>query len=336
MLQKLKRDLIAVLFTLQFLLHMLKRQYATALEFIAKIELLECHISFAFSTFLFHLVKRKYRAVACSITDPFVSKSHKRFSTEGQRKFLAANAIFLKPYISQEEKGVLLLKYTEIINAFPFLFDLAKIQERYDLVLEPSWETPYQPYYKFYQDDGDVFVESLSDREIKEDTRHGFLPVPLSAADWLNESSFVRSGVFSPVYDLCCIANFLPFKRHEYLFTSLRNHWHGNLKIALIASVHLGESRAWIERLMAKYGLEDKVDLFLEVPQKKVNEILNQSRCHVLCSIREGANKANFESMFVGTPVVVHKDHVGFPNFRFEYPMVVNYSDQKDLVDAIK
>ena len=336
MLQKLKRDLITVLFMLQFILHLLKKQYATALGFIAKIELLESHISFAVSTFLFHLVKRKYTAAACSSSDPFIANSHSRFSSEGQRKFLAANAIFLKPYISQEEKGVLLLKYTEIINAFPFLFDLGKIQERYDLVLEPSWETPYQPYYKFYQDTGDVYVESLSDREIKEDARHGFVPVPISAADWLKETSFVRSGVANPVYDLCFIANFLPFKRHEYLFAALRDHWKGNLKIALIASVHVGESKDWIERLISKYGLQGKVDLFLEVPQQKVNEILNQSRCHVLCSMREGANKANFESMFVGTPVVVHEDHIGFPNFRFRYPMVVNYTNQKDLVVAIK
>jgi hypothetical protein len=40
--------------------------------------------------------------------------------------------------------------------------------------------------------------------------------------------------------------------------------------------------------------------------------------------------------MITGTPVVIHKDHVGFANWRFKKPMVTNYTNEKDLVDAIK
>ena len=104
----------------------------------------------------------------------------------------------------------------------------------------------------------------------------------------------------------------------------------------MVASSHIGEKREWIDALIEKNNLQGKVDVFTDILPADVNRVLNSSRCHVLCSLREGANKANFESMFIGTPVVVHRDHIGFPNFRFKYPLVVNYTDQRNLIVAIK
>ena len=336
MLLKIKRDLISVFFLFKFISLYNKGYFASCLELIAKIEFLESYISAGIAAMLLRRMGKKYDPDACDPADPFILSVQDRFSKDGQNRFLCSNVIVLKPYVSQKEKGVILLNYTEIINAFPFIFDLHKVQDRYHIVLEPSWESPYQMYYQFYLETSLVFVQSLSTRELEMNKKHDFISIPVCAGDWINENNFSRIEGIPVEYDFCAIANFIPFKRHTYLISALKNHWKGDLKFALIASAHVGEKKAWIEDLIRVNGLEGKVDIYMEIAPRDVNEILNRSKCHVLCSMREGANRANFESMFVGAPVVVHKHHVGFPNWRFSYPMVVNYTSPKTLVDAIK
>ena len=337
MLLKLKRDLLSFYFSVFFLRFYMRGQYASCMQYIAKIELLESNISETVSYILNSFLKHKYNPADNGTKgDPFILSIIRRFSEVNQRKFLSSNIIVLKPYLSPKEKGVILLNYTEIINSFPFLFDLNKIQERYHIVLEPSWESPYQMYYRLYQSNSIVFVQSLSKREIAMDKKQGFVDVPVCAGDWINESKFFMDENAVQQYDFCAIANFISFKRHEFLFSALSQHWKGDLKFALIASSHVGNNREWIEKLMAKYNVQGKVDMFIDVLPEEVNKVLNQSKCHVLCSLREGANRANFESMYIGTPVVVHKHHIGFPNFRFDGSMVFNFTNAENFVAAIK
>ena len=332
---KFKRDLVSLYFLLAYIKLYSRKCYASCFVEAAKIELLESHISGLISSVLFKALKNKYNASECSPDDPFRTATKNRFNSESGRLFLRANLIMLKPWISDKEKGVLLIKYTEIMNALPFLFDIDKLQERYDLVLEPSWESPYQMYCAFIPTKSGVFVQSLSIREQNLHKEHGFQPVPVCAGDWVNVRNFYPDDSIAKKYDFCVIANFIPAKRYPYLFAALSKYWKGDLKFAILASSHIGENGEWMKSLLAQYNLTGKADLYIEVPPAEVNKILNQSYCHVLASIREGANKANFESMSAGTPVVVHRDHVGFPNWKFKPPLVQNYTDGASLVTAI-
>lgn len=281
-------------------------------------------------------MKTKYNVSECSATDPFIVKTNERFAIERHKKFLISNTIVLKSYISPTEKGVILVKYTELFNILPFLFDLKRLQQRYHFILEPSSESPYHVYFKFFPTDSLVFIQSLSERESAMSITHGFIPLPVCAADWIMETNFVKMDNVKTKYDFAVIANFIPVKRHDYLFDAVKKYWKDDLKFALVASTHVSEKKEHIEALLDKNGLKQNADFYLNVPHEQVNLILNESKCHVLCSLREGANKANFESLYIGTPVVVHKDHIGFPNYRFKYPMVVNYTNQENLVSAIK
>ncbi|WP_161499166.1 glycosyltransferase [Flavipsychrobacter stenotrophus] len=229
-----------------------------------------------------------------------------------------------------------MVKYTEIINALPFLFDMDKLQEKYHLVIEPSAESPYQMYSAFLPLKSEIFVQSLSIREKNIHIAHGFKPVPLTAGDWVNIENFYPDESIEKKYDFCIISNFIPVKRYPFLLAALSKYWIGDLRFAIAASSHVGYKREWMEALLKKYGLFDKADIFIEIKQTQINEILNASYCHVLASRREGANKANFESMMAGTPVVVVKDHIGFPNWKFTSPLVTNYTTPQDLVSAIK
>lgn len=332
---KFKRDLVTFYMLAKFTKFYLQKKVPSYVSMIAHIEHLESHISFAVSSLLFRLVKRKYDVTESMKSDPFVVSFMNRFTQSSGRNFYQNNVVVLKPFISTQEKGIILLKYSEVINAFPFIFDLAKVQERYHLVLEPSTESPFQLYNHFIKTNSLVFVQSLSNRERKLHERQGFIPVSLCAGDWVNERNFSYSPA-ERIYDFCTIGNFIPVKRYPFLLASLSKYWTGDLRFAIIASVHVGFKRPWIDNLLKEYGLDGKADILMDIPSQSVNHILNQSGCHVLGSEREGANKASFESIIAGTPAVVPANHIGFPNWKFREPLVFNYSDGESLVAAIK
>ncbi len=332
---KLKRDLYSQYLALQFFQYKTKKQYAKAFATAAQIEYLESHISYPVAGTLFGLMRNKYEPAECAPGDPYVRAIIDRFHGSG-RQFLQNDLLFIKPYISPKEKGVLMVKYSEIVNAIPFLFDLHKLQQRYHLVLEQSSESPFQPFNAFIPNDSLVFIQSVSERERVQHRRHGFIPVPLTSGDWVNKKNFYPDYSIDRKYDFCVISNFIPLKRYPFLFAALKKHWQGPLKFAIVASSHVGEGRPWIENLLKEYGLFDKAEVYLEIPPAQVNQIMNESRCHVMCSLREGSPKVNFESMITGTPVVIHRDHLGFSNWKFKEPMVVNYTDENDIVPAIK
>lgn len=333
---KLKRDAASFYFGMHYVKHYLKRNYASCFNEAARVEHFESHISGLVSSMMFNFLKKRYTPQDCSPSEPFRKAAAGRFSNDSGRLFLCANMLCIKPYISPKEKGVFLVKYTEIMNALPFIFDMKKLQERYHLVIEPSWESPYQLYSAFLPLDSFIFAQSLSEREQKIHKDHGFYPVPVCAGDWINIKNFKPDYTLEKKYDFCIIANFIPLKRYPFMLSSIQKYWKGDLKFAIMASKFVGNDKNWINDLLDKYGLKDKVDLSVEIPPTEVNRILNQSYCHLLGSRREGANKANFESMTAGTPVVVYKYHIGFPNWRYKKPMVVNYTDSKTMVDAIK
>lgn len=333
--QQLKRDIYTLYLALQYFSHKLKKNYAKCFAVAAQIEYLECHISYGMANFLFSLLRNKYEPGDCGNGDPYVQAIVDRFTTSG-RGFMQNDLLFIKPYISDKERGVLMVKYTEVVNAIPFMFDLHKLQQRYHLVLEQSSESPFQPFNAFIPTDSLVFIQSVSERERVQHRKHGFLPVPLASGDWVNKRNFYPDYSIPREYDFCVISNFIPLKRYPYLFGALKKHWQGSLRFAIVASSHVGENREWIENLLKEYGLHNNADVFIQIPPAQVNTIMNQSRCHVMCSMREGSPKVNFESMITGTPVVIHRDHLGFSNWKFREPMVVNYTNERNLVDAIK
>jgi len=68
----------------------------------------------------------------------------------------------------------------------------------------------------------------------------------------------------------------------------------------------------------AHYGVLHMIDFFEDLSQKKINELLNHSRCLFLLSKKEGFNKAIIEAMYADIPVFILE---GF-NYGFAYPFI--------------
>ena len=225
------------------------------------------------------------------------------------------NLIVLKPYDSESgERGVLLLKYGESFLWFAALFDLARVAERYVLVLEPCW-AGYQDwrFLLFLGSDLTCLVQAPHplDFEFIRSLNGNLTPIRLGAGDWVDPSTFAPLPGSDPEYDLVMVSAWNPLKRHHEFFQALRrlrSAGYQDLRVALVGAPTVW-SRDIIERMVAKFGLSSTCEIFEMIPHGEVARIVASSRAFVLTSRQEGANKALYEALFCDTPVLVYSKH---------------------------
>lgn len=226
--------------------------------------------------------------------------------------------IVLKPYDEATgERGVLLLMYSEAVLAMVAMYDLGALASRYMFVLEPSsWGYQDVRFLFYLGSDLDVLIQSprRADFEFVESLQTNLVPVAVGAGEW------VDGGVFRPrepgqetEYDVVMVSAWDPLKRHEVFFrAAARRKQNGErtLRFALIG-YQMGWTREPIEKLLRQYDLERDCDLYEMIPHAQVARIVADSKVSLLLSHREGANRAIYESMFCGTPIIVYRHQCG-------------------------
>jgi hypothetical protein len=219
----------------------------------------------------------------------------------------------LKPYVSPAERGVVHLKFSEIISAFPNTAEMACFSKYYRLVLEPSWTGLCDPGILQYarQAPGTlVMAPDRTDYEFLAGLADQLNPVNLGPCDWVDprvSASFIGSP---KLYDIVVNANWAAWKRHQVLFAALRK-LPPTLRVALIGGSLDGGTVERIFRLARYYGVEKQLTAFQFIPFVEVMRVVSSSRCAVLLSLKEGANRALSESMFCDVPVLLLDEHVG-------------------------
>jgi hypothetical protein len=249
---------------------------------------------------------------ACDVADR-VRMRYPRDDGDPDRQ---GDLMLLKRYSAERgEKGVLLISYTEAIWRFAALFDVAELSKRYSFVVEPSWWGYEDPAFLFLVGaDADVIVQSSwrRDYEFISALDTNLVPIALGAGQWLDPATF-GSGPADRTYDVVMVSSWSPFKRHAELFEMLarvRDREGRTLKAALIG-YPAAWTRAHIEDLIRKYGVQECCTIFESVPHAEVARVVGDSRVYVLLSRREGSNRGLYEAMFCNTPVVVYAGHRG-------------------------
>lgn len=213
------------------------------------------------------------------------------------------------------ERGVLLVKYSESIRRFPALFDLPRIAERYALVLEPSWWGYQGSTLALYAGaDLDVLVQApwRPDAEFVRWMDCNLVPLRVGAGDWVDPDTFRAAEGGSRRFDVVMVSAWNPAKRHGELFQAMaRLRARGRRLRAALVGYPQRWTRADVERLARRHGVADDCTFFEGIPHAEVARVVADSRAYVLLSRREGANKALYESLFCGTPVIVPRGHRG-------------------------
>ncbi|MCH2171067.1 glycosyltransferase [Myxococcota bacterium] len=228
---------------------------------------------------------------------------------------LGGELLVLKaPDFRTGELGVLILKYTPAFGRFAALYDLPRLFQHFQVVLEPSWVGYHDPIFQLFNaSERRVLVEAQhpSDAEVLRKTGSSLVPVPCGAGHWVNSKNFHPVPAISKDYLAVLIANWAPHKRHHIVLNALMRVSDPSARIALVGYPWKGFTKQRIEREAIQRNLGDRVDVYERIDRKMVNEVLNRSHANLLISRKEGASKILYEGFAAGTPCVVLEDHEG-------------------------
>jgi len=216
--------------------------------------------------------------------------------------------------VATGELGVVIIKYTQAFGRFAALYDLPRLFEHYQVVLEPSWIGYHDPIFRlFYARERKVIVEAQfpGDEQTLLAGRSNLLPVPYGAGHWVNPDHFHPIPGIQKDYVAVLIANWAPHKRHHLLLDALARIRDPNARIALVGYPWKTYGRERLEGEVRRRGLEARVDFFQRINRKEVNEVFNRSHANLLASRKEGASKILYEGLAAGTPCIVMDDHEG-------------------------
>ena len=248
------------------------------------------------------------------------NKAQMRYPKKNDDPERQGDLMVLKPYIGDNEKGVLFIQYDEGVKRFAAIYDIEKLAKSYRFVIEPS-TCGYQNVMFFLCSglDTEVFIESQfkPDFDYIGSLNNNFVPVRLGAGDWADPEKFSVDTEVLKEYDVVMIANWLRWKRHELFFESLAQVRDSIGKVAVIGYPIEGRTLQDVQMESEKFQVADKIDFYERIPLERVAEIITKSKIGILLSKEEGANRAIYECFFSGVPVIlssvnrgVNRDHL--------------------------
>jgi glycosyltransferase involved in cell wall biosynthesis len=223
--------------------------------------------------------------------------------------------LILKPW-SKDEKGVLVLEYSQKFDLFIALFDLRRMMKDYYVVLEPCWAGYCDPSILMFMSSlNEVIVQcpERSDLEFISGLKSNLIPIGLGSSDWIDSELFApREESSSKEYDLVMVANWAKHKNHRQLFKALRYVKHRPLSLLLIGVDWGGRTDKDIVAEMNEYDLSHvKLEIRKSIPASEVADCLRKSKVFLLLSEKEGSNRAIVEALFADVPAILYENFIG-------------------------
>ena len=217
------------------------------------------------------------------------------------------------------KKGVILVKFSEYFKYLASIFDLSRLSKDYLIVVEPSSIGLFDlDLLCLMSQDLAVIVETQEpvDAKFLNDLAINLYPVDVGSNCWVDWRTFHPMKNVSEKYEVVMVAIFADVKRHYHLFRAMKKS-KVKVKVALVG-VEWPKKIEDIQDEARFFGVFDQVTFFQNMSQADVNVILNNSKCFLLLSKKEGSNKASIESMFAGTPVFYLQGY----NYGYDYPFI--------------
>lgn len=222
--------------------------------------------------------------------------------------------LILKPCTSQNEKGVIFVKYDSSFKKFISFYNIEALAKHYRFVLEPGFWGYQNTEILMYVGVGtDIIVEAQykPDYTFIKDLQTNLIPINLGSGDWIDPELFQPDASDKKRYDLIMVASWVKFKRHRLLFESL-SRLDGKVgKVALIGYPWEGRTLDDIKREAKEFNVLEKLDFFENIPPDRVNQLMRMSKVGLMLTKREGANKSIYECFFSNVPVIVSAENMG-------------------------
>jgi glycosyltransferase involved in cell wall biosynthesis len=211
-------------------------------------------------------------------------------------------SVFLKPYISEREKGVLFVSFEyEWFRLYKYC-NLKDFSRRYILIVAPSGDPHNIVNYVF-----PTLISHAEEVDILPRVAANYVAVPLYASNWVHPGLYKPRPRAQRDIDLVMVANFAKFKRHHALFKAIRN-MPASLRILLIGQDQDSRTADTILSLAACYGVRERFRLLSNASYEIVADALCRSRASAILSRREGSCVVVAESLFANTPAALLKN----------------------------
>jgi glycosyltransferase involved in cell wall biosynthesis len=239
--------------------------------------------------------------------------SSKDVRTWGQPKYIPERLLVVKPYVSNEEKGVLRVMFSELIRSLPNIPGFAALYERYHLVFAPSWSGAADPgmlQYAKLPHPITVLTNTPDDQAFLERMASSLDPIMLPPCCWADPRLAVPFLGRPKTFDIVMNASWAPWKRHFALFRALAR-LPERPKVALIGSAWDGGTRADMLDIARLYGVDGQLTIYEQITHEHVMDITSRSKVAILTSLKEGGNRALTEALLCDVPIIILDRHLG-------------------------
>ena len=250
------------------------------------------------------------------------------FSLRDPKHFLYRRLIVVKFY-NRNERGVIIIKYTNMFKFFLQLFEINKICGKYYIVLEPSWSGYFDLDILCYVNLGyPIFIQASEPRDYEfiKNLKTNLIPVPIGANWWVDHRIFKPLNGVKKEFDLIMVASWVDYKRHYRVFSALNKiKKKGQILRAIFIGEPLGETGKTKDDIYQEakyYNVHKQIEIIEKIPQKQLNYYFNCSKVNIVWSRKEGVNKAIIEGMFAGVPCILRENF----NYGFKYPYINKYT----------
>jgi glycosyltransferase involved in cell wall biosynthesis len=236
------------------------------------------------------------------------------------------------------EKGALIINYSYYFPLFIRFFEVEKIAEFFNIILEPSWagfceenilsysllNTPI--FLQVYEKRDKRFIDRLDSN---------IIPIEVGPSWFINHNNFVPPTTGQRNIDILMVAAWAKFKRHSAFFKALIPLITGkpDLKVVLVG-YPVDMTKEQILQLAELHGIVSNIEIHEWITPQEVSGLQKRAKVNVLWSKFEGNNRAIIEGMFCGTPVIMRKGHNYGEHYDFINPQTGYFAYEDNLKET--
>ena len=234
-----------------------------------------------------------------------------------------------------EEKGALIINYSYYFPLFLRFFDIKRVANKFNIILEPSWAGFCEENILAYTlVDAPIFLQVYEkrDKQFIEKLDSNIIPIEVGPSWFINHNNFVPPTSGERDIDLLMVAAWAKFKRHGAFFKAITPLVKSNprLKIVLVG-YPVDMSKEQILELATLHKVDHNIEVFEWITPQEVSALQKRAKVNVLWSKFEGNNRAIIEGMFCGTPVIMRKGHNYGEEYDFINPQTGDFADEDNF-----
>ncbi len=229
-----------------------------------------------------------------------------------QKPIKLIRSIILKKYISEKEKGFLLISFESELLKLSQNPNLSMLEKKYEIAFLPSWHPFFSQSFYFFNSQIKhsfwMMPSSKNDAELCSIVAPLCQPLPFQASSWTDSTSFPEVPKNKDI-DIIMVATFLEFKRHWLLFEALQD-LPINLKVTLLGKSFGSRTREVFLAEADLFGVKDRFELIEDPSYETIRTHLGRAKLFCALSAKEGSYIAVAESLLAGTPVGMFEDAI--------------------------